>query len=34
MKNVLRCNDAHFLDFVDKCLDWDPVNRMTPLEAL
>ena len=23
-----------FIDFIDKCLDWDPANRMTPLEAL
>lgn len=22
------------MDFIDQCLDWDPVNRMTPLEAL
>ena len=34
LKNVLRCNDDNFLDFIDRCLDWDPVNRMTPLEAL
>ena len=25
---------ASFQDFIDQCLDWDPVNRMTPLEAL
>lgn len=34
LKGVLRCNDPGFLSFVDSCLDWDPVNRMTPLEAL
>ncbi len=34
LKGVLKCSDANFLDFIDKCLDWDPVNRMTPLEAL
>lgn len=35
LKSVLRkCGDAKFLDFIDQCLDWDPVNRMTPLEAL
>jgi dual specificity tyrosine-phosphorylation-regulated kinase 2/3/4 len=34
LKGVLRCNDVNFLSFVDSCLDWDPVNRMTPLEAL
>jgi len=35
LSNVLKkCTDAKFLDFIDQCLDWDPVNRMTPLEAL
>lgn len=34
LKSVLRCQDASFLSFLDACLDWDPVNRMTPLEAL
>ena len=35
LKSVLRkCSDQKFLDFIDKCLDWDPVNRLTPLEAL
>ena len=35
LQNVLRkCQDAKFIDFIDQCLDWDPVNRMTPLEAL
>lgn len=34
LKGVLRCNDQNFLNFVDSCLDWDPVNRLTPLEAL
>jgi dual specificity tyrosine-phosphorylation-regulated kinase 2/3/4 len=34
LKGVLKCSDENFLDFLDQCLDWDPVNRMTPLEAL
>lgn len=34
LRVVLSCEDANFLDFIDKCLDWDPVQRMTPLEAL
>eukprot|EP00347_Sterkiella_histriomuscorum_P009533 403340844 len=34
LKGVLQCNDVNFIDFIDKCLDWDPFNRMTPLEAL
>lgn len=33
-KSVLKCQDPNFLSFLDNCLDWDPVNRMTPLEAL
>lgn len=31
---LLKCGDEKFLDFVNQCLDWDPINRMTPLEAL
>ena len=35
LQNVLKkCQDLKFLDFIDQCLDCDPVNRMTPLEAL
>ncbi len=34
LMGVLRCNDTNFLSFVEACLDWDPVSRMTPLEAL
>lgn len=34
LKGVLKCSDQNFLNFLDACLDWDPVNRMTPLEAL
>jgi dual specificity tyrosine-phosphorylation-regulated kinase 2/3/4 len=34
LKGVLRCQDASFLSFIEMCLDWDPVNRMTPIEAL
>jgi dual specificity tyrosine-phosphorylation-regulated kinase 2/3/4 len=34
LKNKLSCTDAEFLDFIDKCLDWNPVDRLTPLEAL
>lgn len=28
------CDDPLFLDFVKKCLDWDPERRMTPSAAL
>lgn len=35
LKGVLgNCKDEEFLDFLEKCLEWDPVNRMTPLEGL
>jgi dual specificity tyrosine-phosphorylation-regulated kinase 2/3/4 len=34
LKTKLNCTDAEFLDFLDKCLDWNPVDRLTPLEAL
>jgi dual specificity tyrosine-phosphorylation-regulated kinase 2/3/4 len=29
-----NCQDPMFLEFIDKCLEWNPVERMTPLEAL
>ncbi len=28
------CDDAHFIDFLKRCLDWDPTQRMTPAQAL
>ncbi|XP_018614037.1 dual specificity tyrosine-phosphorylation-regulated kinase 3 [Scleropages formosus] len=28
------CDDATFIDFLKKCLDWDPTSRMTPSQAL
>lgn len=28
------CDDINFIDFVSRCLDWDPVTRMTPAMAL
>lgn len=28
------CDDECFIDFIQKCLDWDPHNRMTPYAAL
>ncbi|XP_008543660.1 probable serine/threonine-protein kinase dyrk2 isoform X1 [Microplitis demolitor] len=36
-KNVaiaLRSNDPLFIDFVSRCLEWDPKERMTPDEAM
>ncbi|KAK0098604.1 hypothetical protein PV326_006165 [Microctonus aethiopoides] len=31
---VLRSNDPLFIDFVSRCLEWDPKDRMTPDEAM
>ncbi|XP_076634645.1 uncharacterized protein LOC143348384 isoform X2 [Colletes latitarsis] len=30
---ALRCTDKLFVDFVSRCLEWDPKERMTPDEA-
>ena len=29
-----NCEDELFVDFLTKCLDWDPATRMTPPQAL
>ncbi|XP_067090726.1 dual specificity tyrosine-phosphorylation-regulated kinase 4 [Osmerus mordax] len=34
LASVLKTNDAQFLDFLQRCLSWDPVKRMTPDEAM
>jgi dual specificity tyrosine-phosphorylation-regulated kinase 2/3/4 len=34
LQQVLRCNDENFIDFLNKCFIWNPIERMTPLEAL
>ena len=31
---MIEWDDEHFLDFVERWLDWDPETRMTPEEAL
>ena len=33
LESVLKCNDKLFLDFLRRCLVWDPEQRMTPHEA-
>ncbi|XP_053694501.1 dual specificity tyrosine-phosphorylation-regulated kinase 2 isoform X2 [Sabethes cyaneus] len=33
LSQALRCNDTVFIDFVSRCLEWDPKKRMTPDEA-
>lgn len=34
LAQVLRCNDEEFVDFVAKCLVWDPERRMKPHTAM
>ncbi|ORZ23342.1 kinase-like domain-containing protein [Absidia repens] len=34
LAHALRSNDLLFLDFIQGCLQWDPANRMTPMEAM
>ncbi|KAJ3206596.1 Dual specificity tyrosine-phosphorylation-regulated kinase [Entophlyctis luteolus] len=34
LSHILRTTDVAFLDFVERCLDWDPDRRMKPDEAL
>eukprot|EP00792_Barthelona_sp_PAP020_P006652 TRINITY_DN3051_c0_g1_i1.p1 TRINITY_DN3051_c0_g1~~TRINITY_DN3051_c0_g1_i1.p1 ORF type:complete len:560 (+),score=106.75 TRINITY_DN3051_c0_g1_i1:60-1739(+) len=31
---AVRSNNASFIDFIDRCLDWNSETRMSPLEAL
>lgn len=34
LRSVLKCDDDPFLDFIARCLRWDPVRRLTPQDAL
>ncbi|EFI28423.1 CMGC/DYRK/DYRK2 protein kinase [Coprinopsis cinerea okayama7 len=34
LAQVLRCNDEEFIDFIAKCLVWDPERRMKPQAAM
>ncbi|XP_050408114.1 dual specificity tyrosine-phosphorylation-regulated kinase 4 [Patella vulgata] len=34
LHQAIKTSDATFLDFIKKCLEWDPAMRMTPDEAL
>jgi dual specificity tyrosine-phosphorylation-regulated kinase 2/3/4 len=34
LESALKCNDPLFVDFIRKCLHWDPEKRMTPMEAM
>jgi dual specificity tyrosine-phosphorylation-regulated kinase 2/3/4 len=33
LRQVLKCDDEAFLDFIARCLRWDPARRLTPHEA-
>ncbi|KKA29256.1 hypothetical protein TD95_002045 [Thielaviopsis punctulata] len=34
LQQVLKCDDEAFLDFIARCLRWDPERRMRPEEAI
>jgi dual specificity tyrosine-phosphorylation-regulated kinase 2/3/4 len=34
LEHKLKCDDSHFVDFIDKCLEWSVEDRMRPREAL
>ena len=33
LRQALKCDDDAFLDFIARCLRWDPARRLTPHEA-
>lgn len=34
LRHVLKCDDDAFIDFISRCLRWDPARRLTPQDAL
>lgn len=34
LRQALKCDDEAFLDFIARCLRWDPARRLTPHDAL
>lgn len=34
LQQVLKCDDESFLDFISRCLRWDPERRIKPDEAI
>lgn len=34
LATVMKCDDVKFLAFLQKCLEWDPAQRLTPEQAL
>lgn len=34
ISEMIECDDKNFLDFLKRCLDWNPLTRCDPNEAL
>jgi dual specificity tyrosine-phosphorylation-regulated kinase 2/3/4 len=34
LNQFLAYSSPNFIDFIEKCLEWDPKKRITPIEAL
>ena len=34
LSDALQCDDKYFLDFLEKCLEWDQEKRLTPQKAI
>ena len=34
LEHILKCTDSSFIDFIKKCLSWDPELRLTASEGL
>ncbi|KAJ5780748.1 hypothetical protein N7457_005908 [Penicillium paradoxum] len=34
LRQTLKCDDEAFLDFITRCLRWDPARRLSPHDAL
>lgn len=34
LRQAIKCDDDAFLDFLSRCLRWDPARRLTPHDAL
>lgn len=32
--SFLNCDSPTFVDFIERCLEWDPRKRISPIEAL
>ena len=34
LTSILKTDDINFVDFIERCLEWEPDNRMKPIEAM